>query len=363
MRSGIPQPLVVPLHQVLMDCDEFSDSSRLRDVFSVEELRPWRNRLPDSNNLSGRVSVIIGYLDGQEHTTHGNVLVLLLRTLGERFYDNPNDSRHGQLLALADQLDWYKQRTPQPEAHVLEANPERAQMLWIADAEKMLTCARSVARVEVLCFRNGVRSGISSGTAWLVAPGLALTCWHVIESLGRLEQSINPDDLAAQVREAVLTFDYTVAGEGLQYGVAALEYPTLDAHPLDYALLRLTDRADKPLKDRGYLNLDVEAPLTAQTSLYIIQHPLGQPQQSAGGLFVRTLPNVGRILYRTPTEPGTSGSPVFNRPNWGVVALHNAENTVEALREGTLMQAILADLQQNRSDLHQEIIDAQSAKG
>jgi hypothetical protein len=131
---GIPQSLVVPLQEVLKDCDEFSNPSQLRTVFSVQELLPWRDRLPDANSLKGRVSVAIGYLDGQEHTTSGNVLVLLLRILGERFYPSPEDTRRARLLALADQLEWYKQRTPRPEAHILEANPERAQMLWIADA-------------------------------------------------------------------------------------------------------------------------------------------------------------------------------------------------------------------------------------
>jgi hypothetical protein len=357
---GIPQALIIPLHQVLMDCDEFYNPRQLREVFSVQELLPWRDRLPSADNLQARVSVIVGYLADQRHKISGNVLVLMLRILGERFYPNPDDERHGRLLALADQLEWFKERPAKPEAAVLEANPEAAQVLWIADAEKMLACARSVARIEVLRYRNGGESGKSSGTCWMVAPGLALTCWHVIESLGDLEFSVDPDDLQKQVENALLTFDYTVAGNGLQYRVAALEYPTLESHPLDYALLRLSDRDDAPSDDRGYLRLDVDAPLTEQTSLYIIQHPLGQPQQGAGDTFVRPLPNAGRILYKTPTEPGTSGAPVFNRVNWRVVALHKGENEAARLREGTLLKSILTDLEEHRPDLYDEIMAAQS---
>jgi V8-like Glu-specific endopeptidase len=35
-------------------------------------------------------------------------------------------------------------------------------------------------------------------------------------------------------------------------------------------------------------------------------------------------PNVLRVHYRAPTEKGSSGSPVFNRSSWQVIALHHA---------------------------------------
>jgi hypothetical protein len=183
-----------------------------------------------------------------------------------------------------------------------------------------------------------------------------------VEALGRLETSIVPPDFQKQIVNTLLNFDYTVAGKGLQYSVSALEYPTIEAHLLDFAILRLVDRPDAPLRDRGYVRLDNDAPLNPQTALYIIQHPLGQPQQAAGDTYVRSSPNTNRILYKTPTEPGTSGSPVFNRINWRVVALHNGENESEGLREGTLLKAILSDLEQHCPRLYREIMDAQSAK-
>jgi hypothetical protein len=162
---GIPQPLIVPLQQVLMDCDEFSDPRQLRKVFTTPELMPWRDRLPGADDLHGRVAVVVGYLADQRHATSGNALVLLLHILGEHYYPNPDDERHCRLLALADQLAWLNQRPSKPEATVLEANPAAAQMLWISDAEKMLTCARAVARVEVPRFRGGKQQGKSTG--WL----------------------------------------------------------------------------------------------------------------------------------------------------------------------------------------------------
>ncbi len=293
---GIPQALILPLHQVLEKCDQFHKPQQLWEVFSIQELLPWRGRLPEAGSLDERVSRTVGYLVDKRHREKGNVLALFLHILGTHYYPNPADERHGQLLAVAKQLDWYIQRPPKPEATILQANPAAAQMLWTADAEKMLACARAVARIEVPRFRNGKQNGPTTGTAWLVAPDLILTCWHVVEALDRLETSIASSDLQAQMDNTLLTFDYTVAGQGLQYSIAKLEYPTLETKNLDYAVLRLDDRNDAPLRNRGYLRLDIDTPLTAQTSLYIIQHPLGQPEQNAGGPFVRHSPTPGRIL-------------------------------------------------------------------
>jgi hypothetical protein len=121
----------------------------------------------------------------------------------------------------------------------------------------------------------------------------------------------------------------------------------------------LKDRADEPLSKRSYLSLDSEAPLTPFTSLYIIQHPLGQPQQGIGDNFVKYSNNPNNILYKTPTEPGTSGAPVFNMQNWRVVAIHQSENDAEKLREGILIKSVLSDLEEQSPLIFNEINHAQ----
>jgi hypothetical protein len=358
MMDGIPQSLLLPLRRALLSCDEFHNPRQLYEIMGAAKLRPFQVGLPSADSPSARVDVVVGYLSGKYRRSGENALVLLLRLLGARY--DPEYELHDRLLTLADQLEWMEARPKKSEHVVLEANPERVQMLWTADAEEMLRCARSVARIEVPRFRDGKRVGASSGTGWLIAPDLALTCWHVVESLGALEVAVDSADLQAQFENTLFTFDYTVKGKGLQYGVCAVEYPASDAQSLDYAVLRLRDRDDAPLRNRGYLLLDAEAPLTAQTSLYIIQHPLGQSQQSGGGKFVRESSTPHRILYTTPTESGTSGAPVFNRVNWRVVALHNGEHQIERLREGTLIKHVLSDLEEHHPGLYDEIMNAQS---
>lgn len=364
--EGIPKALYSPLRETLKKCNEvFSNQQMLWSIFSSEEqLRPWLDNLPEASSLNQRVDLTIGYLVDKHWKNGESVLVIFLEVLTERY--DVQDDRHEKLQTLVEQLRWFNQFrqriSPQTRA-TLEANPHGSQMLPIIEAERALLCARSVARVDLPQIRKGKKVGESTGTAWLLAPGLAITCWHVLESRKRLEPPIEVPDLQAQLENMLLTFDYTVAGKGVQYKVESDSlYPTIDTGFLDYALLRLHDRHDEPLARYKHLYLDSEAPLTTQSSLYIIQHPLGGVQQIAGDSFERISPTKGRILYHTPTEPGTSGAPVFNRVNWHVVALHNGENELAHLREGTLMQAILAELEQEKPDLYHEIMTAQNSE-
>ena len=64
--------------------------------------------------------------------------------------------------------------------------------------------------------------------------------------------------------------------------------------------------------------------LNAKSRTYIIGHPKGydQPQFSIqDNLFLET--DATRMHYRTPTEGGSSGSPVFD-DQWQVIGLHHA---------------------------------------
>ena len=79
----------------------------------------------------------------------------------------------------------------------------------------------------------------------------------------------------------------------------------------------------------------------------IIQHPRGRPKEIAirHNEVIRILDSV--IRYRTDTEPGSSGSPVFN-DTWDLVALHHAgfaDPGGRARNEGIRIAAIVTDLQ------------------
>ena len=280
--QAVPSPLYQPLRQALLRCAEFGSQRQLDAVFSsIDALSPFWDRLPTADDRAERVDVTIGYLIRNRRSTGENALVLFLRALSGNY--DLNNELHGRLIALADQLEWALNLPRKPNREALEANPDQDKMIWTVDVEAMMRAARSVARIAVPRIRDGKESSGDTGTAWMVAPRLAITAWHVIEASRRLDtRAIRQDELDQQVNNALLTFDFTVYGKGIQYKAERIEYPTLATRVLDYAVLRLKDNTDYPLAARGYLRLDLDPALTSQTMLYIIQHPLGQPQQISG---------------------------------------------------------------------------------
>ena len=75
-------------------------------------------------------------------------------------------------------------------------------------------------------------------------------------------------------------------------------------------------------------------PSQNNAKVYIIGYPRGQDlafsfqdnelldhEGPPGG--AQQIPGVSRVHYRTPTEPGSSGSPVFGASGWEVIALHH----------------------------------------
>lgn len=73
-------------------------------------------------------------------------------------------------------------------------------------------------------------------------------------------------------------------------------------------------------------NLPIPSP---RTKVFIVGHPSGDALQlSLHDTELLDICDEERLLhYRTPTEPGSSGSPVFNM-NWEVVALHHAGSSI-----------------------------------
>ena len=185
----------------------------------------------------------------------------------------------------------------------------------------LLRC-RAVARIQ-----NGNDDGI--GTGFLVAgldlhPGLpslvVVTNGHVIP------EGLDPDDAVvvfhgldddpgqqSQFRVARVWWYRPSAGNGLDTTILELDgYP---ANVIPVPLAKALPR--KPLNNRR---------------AYVIGHPRGlaQPQFSLQDNLL--LDYDKRVLhYRSPTEGGSSGSPVFNN-DWKLIGLHHAGgNSVPAL--------------------------------
>ena len=115
---------------------------------------------------------------------------------------------------------------------------------------------------------------------------------------------------------------------------------------LDYAVLRLDHPAgEDPVGDfkdaprRGWLKLG-KADVRQSQGLFILQHPGGKTLKMANG-GVRQVSGAW-VDYEVNTEPGSSGSPVFNN-RWELVALHSRAGTGQ-FNKGVAISAIVDDL-------------------
>ncbi|MBC8028510.1 MAG: protein kinase [Pyrinomonadaceae bacterium] len=175
--------------------------------------------------------------------------------------------------------------------------------------------ARAVGRIVT-------QTGVGVGTGFLISTRLLMTNNHVIEN----------DKIAALCR---IEFDYVRrfdTGFGatqlfrLLPGEFFLTSVTRDDLNLDYTIVAVepVNLQGEELAGHGYIPLaSTFGDLTVLEWANIIQHPGGDPQQVAlrDNKVVRSLEHF--IHYEADTQPGSSGSPVFN-DQWQLAALHHS---------------------------------------
>jgi endonuclease G, mitochondrial len=223
------------------------------------------------------------------------------------------------------------------------------------DAVFLLTgtsAARTVARVLIDDGRTPYGSG------FMISPKLFITNNHVLidaESArhARINFNYEVDALGAAVSETTFRLDpdaffYTVSWESLDFTVVAVGPRTSGSGDLaGQGYCPLSGRPDKHAKGM---------------TVNIVEHPNGWIKK----LVVRENRLVARLdqvlHYEADTEPGSSGSPVFN-DGWEVVALHHwGEPHLETrsvdgvdspvtVNEGVRISIILQNLKDNLTSL------------
>ena len=179
------------------------------------------------------------------------------------------------------------------------------------------------------------------GTGFMVAPGVLMTNNHVLPDFG-------------DVAYAATNFGYARGEGGVVRGTihrfASDPNGFLTDEELDFSLVTLDQ--DPGLGYHPLLGAAGKILLGQPVS--IIQHPKGLPRQYAyeNNSLVDLLELF--LHYTTDTEPGSSGSPVFN-DHWEVVALHHSG--VPRVVEGVIMARGPSDTPWNPRTMSDDDID------
>jgi endonuclease G len=180
-------------------------------------------------------------------------------------------------------------------------------LMPVAYLQRGAIAARAVARIDL--------GGGSFGTGFLIAPGVLITNNHVLQNAGTAAR-------------AVAHFHYEVDLTDAPVGPIVVElkperlFFTSPQDQLDFSVVAVDGAI--PLAQYGFLPLlETTGKISEGEWVTIIQHPNGGRKQVCvrENKLIQRKDNV--LWYTTDTEPGSSGSPVFNN-DWFVVALHHA---------------------------------------
>jgi hypothetical protein len=168
----------------------------------------------------------------------------------------------------------------------------------------------SIARIER-------RNGQGHGTGWLVKaedffpgePGLlVLTNEHVISEI--------PNPLAIPPHACQVNFQSMDEVLEVEEKVRwSSPYTRLDA---TFLKLKQEPKARPLVLHKSAMKME-----EPRQRMYIIGHPQGRDLELSMQDNELLACNDTLVHYRTPTEPGSSGSPVFEPNAWQVVALHH----------------------------------------
>lgn len=217
-------------------------------------------------------------------------------------------------------------------------------MSWVY---KAIEVSKSVCQV--------VRADGTKGTGWLLENGWMLTNHHVL-----------PNTDFAKTAEIVFDYEEDISGANRKTSKFRLDpegaiFSSL-LH-LDYAYIKVIDSPDNKLANWGHLDVNVLKEPQVGDFVNIIQHPLGQKKQIALTRNDVIAVDNKKLFYRTDTEKGSSGAPVFDE-EWNVIALHHAGKTAEdggltvnsktgekmGANEGILIKFIMDDIKSKQQN-------------
>ena len=220
----------------------------------------------------------------------------------------------------------------------------------IAHLQAGLDVGKAVCRISIRSQSGQLQS---YGTGFLVAPNLLLTNNHVLETAEAAMYAVaefNYEDDVNFMPLEIISFRLDpealfITDEALDFTLVAVEESNLHGIPLaGFGYLPLLPKPGKILEGE-YVT--------------IIQHPNGGPKAITIRENEVKFISSDFVHYVSDTEPGSSGSPVFN-DQWVVVALHHAgipdpkDHGKWIANEGIRISSIIHHVSEARSRLEDE---------
>lgn len=230
------------------------------------------------------------------------------------------------------------------ERKIFERINDTNNLLPINFLSKGLSKSRAVCRIAGFD-RNGEWGGL--GTGFLIAPGIIMTNNHVIE---RYDDGKNYD----------AEFFYEEGKEKIIVKLKPEEiFISSDKNELDFTIIGCETKGIEDIEPIKLLRNP--ATITRYEYVNIIQHPNGRKKEVAlqDNEVIYIYDKV--IHYTTDTEPGSSGSAVFNN-SWELVALHHAgfekdnetgKSYNEGIRISTIVDYLVKSSYENINNKHQ----------
>ena len=199
------------------------------------------------------------------------------------------------------------------------------------------------AERRVCCIVVG---GQRAGSGFLVASGIVMTNYHVVENCDwktiQAEFDYRADATGALTPSRLSKLSGAPIATSPWHQIDKTHpkppAPPPDHTTLDFAILPLADKPEADAMSDGTPRGVIAAPkpspmLRAGMPLMILQHPKDpktgyleapdlRPLQFAFDDVIEINENASRVRYKVNSEPGSSGSPCFD-PDWNLVALHH----------------------------------------
>lgn len=261
-----------------------------------EAARRYEDSAPERERVEGRLAAGVRFPDSPD----------ALAVRADRILDR------GGLSPSAVVADIHREAMDLPDANERIIDLSNELQAW-SFLPRGVRAGATVARITLR--RDGRE--LPHGTGFLVSARLMMTNHHVL-----------PDGSFA--RQCFAEFNAQVTADNLPDTVVRMEldpgaFFAADRR-LDFALVAVAPTLDGPAPGEifGWNRLSVQTgKLVLGEKVNIIGHPLGRLKEIAlrdNAVLVRL---DDFVHYTTDTEPGNSGSPVFN-DQWEVVALHHS---------------------------------------